>query len=455
MNPLTKALSVILSLILLTIGITFVRGTNARKTASAAVTSDPAPVLPAPCVRGTFKSSRDTVPPNWTGPVFKLSQDYPDSPPAPETLPWKTIDFKTNPLAYALALRDYVFQGNVNTSSPNGPWVIQNNTVRKWYHAPWMDSGANGREFIDGLTRELTSVPGQLATNPPQNKSVGNWAVGFYNAPGGFTLGQAWCNPTNPTLTSVKFPEGTVAGKLLFTAAPLSQVPFLAGSVEWQANINATASSPRTPQTVRLLQIDLAVRDSRNTDTGWVFGTLIYNAANGSSNPWENMQPVGLMWGDDPGVTPTVGTIKQSWLNPAVKNLMQHYGWAERLNGPVDNPISSCLSCHATAGWPVAPLTPPSGSTDAQRLKWFKNVPAGQPFQAGQASQDYSLQLTFGIRQFKAANPVAGPHAMNAAAKVAGPQREVSRAGEPEAQYRRDVLRELAKRRRKYQTPRQ
>jgi hypothetical protein len=201
------------------------------------------------------------------------------------------------------------------------------------------------------------------------------------------------------------------------------------------------------------LQIDLAVRDSRNTDTGWVFGTLIYNAANGSSNPWENMQPVGLMWGDDPGVTPTVGTIKQSWLNPAVKNLMQHYGWAERLNGPVDNPISSCISCHATAGWPVAPLTPPSGSTDAQRLKWFTNVPAGQPFQAGQASQDYSLQLTFGIRAFKQANPVAGPHAMNAAAKVAGPQREVSRAGEPEAQYRRDTLRELAKRRRKYKTP--
>jgi hypothetical protein len=381
-----------------------------------------------------------------------LSQGFPNSLPNPETLPWKTIDFKTDPLAYALALRDYVFQGNVNPANPNAPWVIQNNTVRKWYHAPWMDAGANGREFIHGLTRELTSVPGQLAKNPPQNKSVQNWAVGFYNAPGGFILGQVWCDPTNPSLTAIKFPEGTVSAKLLFTTAPISQVPFLAGSVQWQANINQSSSSPRTPQTVRLLQIHLAVRDSRNTDTGWVFGTLIYNSANGSSNPWENMQPVGLMWGDDPGVTPTVGTIKQSWLNPATATLMQHYGWAERLNGPVDNPLSSCISCHATAGWPVAPLTPPSGSTDTQRLKWFKNIPAGQAFQAGQASQDYSLQLTFGIRQFKASNPGGGGvHAVVGLAAAAGPQRVVNRAGESEAQYRKDVLRELAKRRRKAQ----
>lgn len=453
MKFLTKSLSLVLSLVVLAIGINFVRGTTANETATAAVAAASAPILPAPCVRGTFKSSRDTIPPGWTGPVFQLSQNFPDSLPSPETLPWKTIDFKTNPLAYTLALRDYVFKGNVTPGDPNAPWVVQNNTVRKWYHAPWMDAGANGREFIHGLTRELTSVPGQLAKNPPQSQSVQNWAVGFYNAPGGFTLGQVWCNPTNPLLTAIQFPEGTVAAKLLFTAAPPSQVPFLAGSVQWKANINATASSPRTPKTVRLLQIDLAVRDSRNTDTGWVFGTLIYNSANGSSNPWENMQPVGLMWGDDPGVTPTVGTIKQTWLNPATANIMQHYGWAERLNGPVDNPVSSCLSCHATAGWPVAPLVPPSNSTDAQRLNWFRNIPAGQPFKPGQASQDYSLQVTFGVRAFKAANPGGGGNTLTAASSAAaGPQREVNRAGEPEAQYRREVLRELAKRRRRART---
>lgn len=445
MAYLIKTLSVVLSMLVVTIVTNLPRTTSAGKPAVDEV--DPVTFLPAPCVRGTFKSSRDTIPTGWTGPVFQLSQTYPDSLPSPETLPWTTIDFKTDPLAYTLALRDYVFQGNVNPSDPNATWVIQNNTVRKWYHAPWMDSPPNGREFIHGLTRELTSVAGQLAKNPPQNKTISNWAVGFYNAPGGFVFGQVWCDPTNPTLTPIKFPEGTVTGKLLFTTAPLSQVPFLAGSVQWQANVNQPTSAPRTPQTVRLLQIDLAVRDSRNTATGWVFGTLIYNSANGSANPWENMQPVGLMWGDDPGVTPTVGTIKQSWLNPATANLMQHYGWAERLNGPVDNPLSSCLSCHATAGWPVAPMIP-TGTTDAQKLKWFKNIPAGQPFQANQASLDYSLQLEFGIRQFKAANP-GGAHALAGPEAATAPQPPVSRAGEPEAQYRRDVLRELAKRRRK------
>jgi hypothetical protein len=436
----TKTLSGMLFLLVLALTTTILL--RASKTHTVAATITPA------CVRGTFKSSRDTIPAGWNGPVFQLSQDYPDALPSPETYPWKTIDYKTDPLGYMIAVRNYAFQGNVDPSNPNAPWVIQNNPVRKWYHAPWMDAGTNGREFIHGLTRELASVPGQLWTNPPQNGNIQNWAVGFYNPPGGYTFGQVWCDPQNPSLSPVSFPDGTVSAKLLFSAGPLSQVPILKGSVEWTANINTVITdptSPRKPQTVRLLQIDLSVRDSRNTDTGWNFGTLIYDAANGSQNPWENMQPVGLMWGDDPGVTPSSGSIKQSWLNPAVATLMQHYGWAERLNGPVDNPLSSCLSCHATAGWPAAPLTPPTGSSNQQRLAWFRNIKAGQPFQPGQSSQDYSLQLTFGMRQFKAANP-GGPVPMARMKSPAKPQPEINRAGEPEAQFRKDVLQELRKR---------
>lgn len=76
---------------------------------------------------------------------------------------------------------------------------------------------------------------------------------------------------------------------------------------------------------------------------------------------------------------------------------MQHYGWAERLNGPVDNPVSSCLSGHSTARWPIVSLTPPTNATDTQRLVWFRNIKAGEPFETGQASLDYSLQLAYGI----------------------------------------------------------
>jgi len=407
--------------------------------------------LPAPCVRGTFQSSRDRIPPNWSGPLFALSQQYPEVPPSAEAYPWKAFDFRTQPEAYLLAVRRYLFEGNVNPATPNAPWTIQNNPIRKWYHAPWLDAGTNGREFINGLTRELASVPGQLWTNPPQNVAVQNWAVGFYNVPGGYILGKVWCNPTSPTLTPVRFPEGTVSAKLLFTEAPLSQVPFLRGSVEWTANINSVPvnpRSPRRPQTMRLLQIDLAVRDIRNTDTGWVFGTLIYNPESGSQNPWERMQPVGVMWGDDPTVTPSNGLpIKETWLNPAVARLMQHYGWAKRLNGPVDNPLSSCHSCHATAGWPPKDLTPPRGSSDEERLFWFRNIRAGEPFATGQSSFDYSLQLAVGIREFKNANPGGpGPRFLSAPQRLRLP--EINRAGTSEEQFRQDILRELRRTRR-------
>jgi hypothetical protein len=436
--------------------------TLARTSGSAAPAAPPAPpARQCSFGPGVFPNTKDSIPPGWTGPVFELSQDYPRTPPVAESLPWATIDFRADPKAYAMAVRDYIFEGNVNPSDFNAPWVVQNNPVRKWYHAPWMHAGPNGREFIHGLTRELASVPGQLWKNPPQNGNVQNWAVGFYNAPGGYAFGQAWCDPGKPNVTSVvNFPEGTVSGKLLFSGAPNSQVPFLANSVTWTANINTVVTdpnSPRSPQTVRLLQIDMAVRDSRATETGWVFGTLIYDPAVKSANPWEHMQPVGLSWGNDPGVTPTNGKpIRESWLNPdpTVKrpNLVQHYGWADRLNGPVDNPQSSCMSCHATAGWPPVSLIPADKMTDRQKLFWFRNVEAGVAFCQGQTvgtfkcpqqvSQDYSLQLTFGINNFVKFGP--GAHLLRVAGRAAStsdtsPTPVITRAGDPEPEFRREA----------------
>jgi hypothetical protein len=45
----------------------------------------------------------------------------------------------------------------------------------------------------------------------------------------------------------------------------------------------------------------------------------------------------------------------------------QHLGWLGRLNGPVDNPQSACLSCHGTAQSPVvSPMVPPG--VDTQRV---------------------------------------------------------------------------------------
>ena len=78
---------------------------------------------------------------------------------------------------------------------------------------------------------------------------------------------------------------------------------------------------------------------------------------------------------------------------------MPHVGYQGRLNGPIDNPVSSCLSCHSTAEVPAGTMVPPSGANPAP---WFRNIKSGTPFDAGRQSTDYSLQLAVGIANFTA-----------------------------------------------------
>jgi hypothetical protein len=164
-------------------------------------------------------------------------------------------------------------------------------------------------------------------------------------------------------------------------------------------------------QKVRLLQIDVAVRDSRaNNTTGWVFGTFAYDGTAAGATPWARMRPVGLMWGNDPALTPTAfaggSRPTESVIVNRVVGHTQHLGWLERLNGPVDNPRSACLSCHSTAqDETVSGPLPGASLPDAQKMRWFRNIPAGTAFDAGQVSLDYSLQLSVGIENFRESNP--------------------------------------------------
>jgi len=60
-------------------------------------------------------------------------------------------------------------------------------------------------------------------------------------------------------------------------------VLYLKGSPQWQAYVYTNpndpapmATSPRAVLSLRLLQIDIAVKDDRLSDTtGWVFGTWL------------------------------------------------------------------------------------------------------------------------------------------------------------------------------------
>jgi len=356
-----------------------------------------------------FCSSTIAPPPGWTGPLFKLSQDYPQTA-APDARPWAGIDPSREPERYALAVLDYVCDGNLRPDVEES-FRPELNTARRWYHVPWLDFGTNGREPLQGLTRERTSLPGELA--PEQRSSWNNYAVGVYNASGGVAIGKVWADHGRPDPSRSLMPEGAVAAKLLFTTAAETEVPFLKGAPVWRGYVYKDVHADRHRLTderavlpLRLLQIDFAVRDgSRGLPTGWVFGTFIYGGGNAShtGSGWRNVAPVGVMWGNDPGYTGS-GPLRETWLNPAVR--LVHYGYQGRLNGPVDNPRSSCLSCHATAEVPQGWMMASSHGTPQEVARYFSNLPGGQPFTPGAVSTDYSLQLSIGIEQFQHAQTI-------------------------------------------------
>jgi hypothetical protein len=377
----------------LAVGLSPAAGPAAAKGAKTAVAACDTPTTP-------FCSSTVPLPPGWTGPTFVLRQDYPATAPA-DTRPWLAFDPKTQPSQYILAVLGYFYEGNIRPDVEKS-FDPKLNTVRAWYNAPWQDFGLNGREPAHGLTRERLSRAGELA--PQQTHQWNNFAVGFYNAPGAQVIGQVWKNHGAPNpAAGGSMPEGTVAAKLLFTTAPVSEVPYLQGAPTWTAYVSTGPSGKPAATQVRLLQIDVAVKDSRVASlTGWVFGTFVYGGGPGgaSGSGWTNVAPVGLMWGNDPGFSGT-GALTQTWLNPGVH--MPHLGYQGRLNGPVDNKVSSCLSCHGTAEAPEGDMIPTKGADPA---RWFQNIPSGTPFDAGRQSLDYSLQMAVGLGNFHNANKV-------------------------------------------------
>jgi hypothetical protein len=359
---------------------------------------------------GRFPDARDVPPKNWILPVFHLSQDYPKELPPERAEPWMSIDFTTDHKEYMKAVLKYAYEDNVF----DGEWRPERNTNRLWYHAPWLHWGDKGREFIHGLTRERRSRPCELSNQ--QHDERQNWAVSVYNEPGGYVIGRVWANPSAPNPAAANFPVGTVAVKLLFTAASSQEVPYLLGSPEWDANIESRPGEwpgVREKGRLRLLQVDFAVRDKRaNSRTGWVFGTFQYDVAAKGDGWYKELVPVALTWGNDEGigpddVKPGGKILAERWINdeaPIVKHRNRQrrsLGWAGRANGPVDSQDSACLSCHSTAQYPsFANLTFSKGASLVEKLRWFRNLKPGDAFSPESHSLNYSLQLAGGIQNF-------------------------------------------------------
>ncbi|CAH1608440.1 conserved exported hypothetical protein [Vibrio jasicida] len=373
---------------------------------------------------------------------FELSQSYPNMYSENEDFPWLKVNPFKSPEEYMQVVLAYSLEGNIEVNFRG-----QLNKIRKWYHAPWLhDDGrlganqprpGNGREYINGLTRERGTP--KLEIHRLQDVELENWAVGMYNAPGGYTLGKVWCSDNGiPNLDinneSTKFPEGTVSFKLLFTDGTIDKVPFLENTLQWDANIykcnpRRKECQDRVNRKVNLIQIDIAIKDSRAKKSGWFFGTFVYDASSEGKTVWERMIPVGLSWGNDQTIFTDLNKdgafinadLEETWLN---ENLLEHnvrvkngayvlyHGVGGRLNGPVDNPISSCVSCHGQAAVTNTGRPMPMADFGALRhnypmldfIKYFSNVRPGtyRRFVDGETyvTTDYSLQLSAGIRNF-------------------------------------------------------
>lgn len=345
----------------------------------------------------------------------------------------------------------------------------------RWYHVPWMayDEQA-GREFIHGTTNERTAhvsdLIGPAQTVDPSNTGAFNllseecqkkypngfetWAVGMYNPWGGWALGQAWPASGEPQIADymgsampagLPFPEGTVVAKLLFTTAPSGEsagdgcFAFLDGAPEWTVDrhtVDPTTQNfnvcEREPQTVRLIQMDIAVVDLRSP-TRWVYGTFAYDSnVKDATTVWDKLVPVGIQWGSDPWTFPAVPQAeslppRQSVLNDT--DIYEHNGCFGRLAGPVDNEKSSCISCHASAF--VAPGGAPSvmginapatfgftGICDnysQDNVNYFQNMVAPQGYHGGQfpdaLNLDTSLQMWVAFTQYGYYNTTGEPGA--------------------------------------------
>jgi len=399
--------------------------------------------------------------------------DFPVTPPT-TTHPWEAIQFQTNWQAYMAAVLAEVqasglqIANNRITMNPTAPWFI----------TPWMDYGSSGREARLGLTKERGPDSGDLSPTSTSGSQV--WAIGFYNAEGAAGLRRIFADPCNPTRLPIggTFPPKTVSFKLLFTDASTTQVAYLAGSPTVTALIDPAGSSSapqppssRVPRTLRLIQVDIAVRDP-DAPLGWVFGTFVWHN-NGANDLFGNLTPVGLMWGNDPNASASprdaFATLPSTRLNPALAGVVWRGtapwpgrpwpGFQGRLNGPADNLRSSCLSCHALAQWPrsiALGIVPKPSSQftltalnqaarrDELREKWLRDVAGGaltEPSEAAATSTwggatplDYSMQVqTAFSRMCEACARGAMPGPTPGLCRIRGAQPFVSSATCPAA----------------------
>jgi hypothetical protein len=272
------------------------------------------------------------APEAYQGRVFHLRQDYPLRPPVldADVQALLAIDLYADRAAYGAALRDYLLAGNIERPDVANDFFLEDNLLRDWYHVPWQHWGPSGREGFHGLT-QAAPIAAYLAT--PVQSASHTYAVDFYNDQGGYVIGQIWQNPTAPDLDYLAegnpFPVGTVMGRMIFTTLDAETIPALVDPIEWTAYVYAcdlpqatvTVCDERRPAPVRLLQLEVMVRDPQAGAEGWNLVTFAYDGTQGHAERWENLTLVEQSAQSSSGAT--MAHALNLHLNLGIENFMQ------------------------------------------------------------------------------------------------------------------------------------
>jgi len=293
-------------------------------------------------------------------PTFAMRADY-DNAPAAQDTPWLDAGFTDimqpdQALKLSLILQKYAYEGMVdqNKANPDLNFIAQNNKKRFWCHMPWLNQGANGREAVHGLTQERNLQPShEIWPHPPLGA---DWGIGMFNAAGCKGVQRVFGTMNhpvaNPNISHLDMQNGSVVFKILFTTADF---PEDKGAYTWMANVGEVNSNARSLRPVHHIQMDIGIKDTRlkgfpkdGNDLiadGWLMTTYYYDPKYTSPLAKEMDLPAGMEhmrpMGIQAGFTPNESVIFEG------SKTNQDAGM---LNGPADNPKSSCLSCHAVAG---------------------------------------------------------------------------------------------------------
>ncbi len=369
-------------------------------------------------------------PPGYTGQVFKLSYNYPTEPPKIDSdPPWiKALQGKPisaeNAIAYVQAVKDYIGPDMRTLILDYAHW---NAEERGWYNLPWLFAL---RDPIHGTFAGTQFDPTSFPLSNMRKNVMTDYVLVYYNNVAGYTLGQIWDKTaTAPNLKDAQFKEGAIIIKLALTDATANYWSPMEGAQTWDLfppvpnpNGPPIPDAPKKVVKAAFFQFDIIVKDTKTSpNTGWVFATLVYDKSV-PGDAWDRMVPMGAMWGNDPNLNSVVtpnAALQESVVNPlAPLYSVETLGWGGRLSGPNDEAvsenniangqllprasISSCMSCHGTAEWPIK--TPPVPALSLSNIHapgsppwsdWFQDRPGNVPQNAGATALDYDMNMTF------------------------------------------------------------